>query len=63
MILQGYQFRVLNNPFFSHLGISMGKNYSEFRKAQIKVNLAKYKSFFKEMKDKYGKDPFKKVVD
>ena len=61
MILQDYKFRGLNNVFFSHLGISMGKNYSEVRKAQIKINLAQYKVFFTEMKEKYGKDPFKKA--
>ena len=61
MILQDYRFGVLNNVFFSHLGMSFGKNYSEIRKAQLQVNFAKYKAFFTEMKERYGKDPFHKA--
>ena len=62
MLLQDYKFRVLNNVFLSHLGLSFSKDdYSESRKAQLKLNHVKYRQFFRDMKEQYGKDPFHKA--
>lgn len=60
MVLQDYRFVVLNNVFTNHLELQQGKHYSVSRQRQIEVNLSKYKVFFREMKSKYGKDPFNK---
>ena len=60
MVLQDYRFVVLNNVFTNHLELQQGKNYSTNRQNQITANLARYKVFFREMKSKYGKDPFNK---
>ena len=63
MFLLGFKFLVLNPVFLSHLGMEFSKNYSEDRKEQLRINHVKYRQFFKDMKRKYGKDPFHKGAE
>ena len=37
--MRGYTFKVLDNAFLSHRGFQTSTNYTDYRRAQIKVRI------------------------
>lgn len=54
---RGYSFRMLDEPFLSHLGFQNTKNYPTYRIREIKENTIRYEAFKRELQARYAVTP------
>ncbi len=62
MFVAGYRFKVLSNAFLKHWGFQHKKSRPKWRTRQELRNQRLLPSFYRDMLEKYGKDPFNKTV-